>query len=255
MHAEPNAETHPLLVLFGRSGSGKTSVMAKAARAAADTRGERVFLMRFLGTSADTGDAVSLVRNLCETLTVAYGQPQDPHLAACHDLDVLAAKFENCFLQFPSESQPLVVFLDSLDQLSAAQDGRQLKWLPKQVPRHVSLVVSTISDEGEDECYRALRASDQLPETNFVEIELLDQATSGAILDAWLEAAKRTLSDEQRRAVLKSVGDQSLALHLKLCFDQAKTWHSFEEIELGADMASVIDCIFSLAEVIEHAPS
>ena len=40
-----------------------------------------------------------------------------------------------------------MVLLDSLDQLDSVDGGRQLDWLPRQLPAHVHLILSTLPDE------------------------------------------------------------------------------------------------------------
>ena len=42
----------------------------------------------------------------------------------------------------------LVLFLDSLDQLSDQDDGRALRWLPTSLPKNVHIVVSTLPITG-----------------------------------------------------------------------------------------------------------
>lgn len=45
--------------------------------------------------------------------------------------------------------KPLILFLDSLDQLSNEDFGRSLKWLPlkDELPAHCHIVVSTLPDQ------------------------------------------------------------------------------------------------------------
>ena len=45
------------------------------------------------------------------------------------------------------DDKPLILFLDSLDQLDSADGGRQLDWLPKQLPPSVKIVLSTLPQE------------------------------------------------------------------------------------------------------------
>lgn len=45
------------------------------------------------------------------------------------------------------EDKPLILFLDSLDQLDSADGGRQLDWLPKQLPPSVKIILSTLPQE------------------------------------------------------------------------------------------------------------
>ena len=50
------------------------------------------------------------------------------------------------YLSCIPEEKPLILFLDSLDQLDNADGGRQLDWLPKQLPPSVKIILSTLPD-------------------------------------------------------------------------------------------------------------
>ena len=59
-------------------------------------------------------------------------------------------------LSLASEQRPLIVYLDSLDQLDSDSGARQLAWLPKHLPPHTKLVVSTLPEEQYD-CFPRLQ--------------------------------------------------------------------------------------------------
>ncbi|KAH3785450.1 hypothetical protein DPMN_163540 [Dreissena polymorpha] len=42
---------------------------------------------------------------------------------------------------------PLVVILDSLDQLDTSHNGRSLTWLPASLPPHCKVIVSSLPEE------------------------------------------------------------------------------------------------------------
>jgi hypothetical protein len=117
--ASGNCPTDAPLVLFGLSGCGKTSVVARVAQTWAEEAtisGEPCVLLRFLGTSSRTGDAGSLLRDLCQALAAMYEKQADD-VTTERDLQVLT-KALAARLAFATEAKPLVVFLDSLDQVS-----------------------------------------------------------------------------------------------------------------------------------------
>jgi len=66
-------------------------------------------------------------------------------------------------LDHASLQKPLVILLDSLDQLDAANNAKSLFWLPTKLPPYVKIIVSTIEEEvGEsgdkkEECYEKLK--------------------------------------------------------------------------------------------------
>ena len=58
-------------------------------------------------------------------------------------------------MQHATAERPLILFLDSLDQLSASQNARNLIWLPNELPEHVSVIVSSRDKE---DTYESLRS-------------------------------------------------------------------------------------------------
>lgn len=53
-------------------------------------------------------------------------------------------------------SRPVVLILDSLDQLPSEDGGRRLEWLPRNLPDNVFLVLSTLPGQ-EYECFPRLK--------------------------------------------------------------------------------------------------
>jgi len=51
--------------------------------------------------------------------------------------------FQEC-LEKSAENQPVVLVLDSLDQLSIDDGGRQMDWYPRNLPSNVYAVLSTL---------------------------------------------------------------------------------------------------------------
>ena len=71
-------------------------------------------------------------------------------------------------LQCSTAERPLIIHIDSLDQLSDADNGRRrLTWLPLVFPEHVYVTCSTLPDTGG--CLDALRAT-PTPEYNYLDV-------------------------------------------------------------------------------------
>lgn len=110
----------------------------------------------------DSTAARPLLRSLCIQIRRTYNK--DPNDVA-NDFKTLCKQFLDS-LKFASESQPLTLFLDSLDQLTDEDNARNLEWLPFELPSNVKIVVSTLPEEGG--CLNKLQLS--LPEGAFVEV-------------------------------------------------------------------------------------
>ncbi|MGA7076800.1 MAG: AAA family ATPase, partial [Halobacteriota archaeon] len=114
-------DNQPLLV-FGASGSGKTALIAQAARAVGETNPNAVLITRFIGVTPASSDIRSLLESLCREISRNYGA--DESTVPTDYKDLMKDFAER--LQLGSEEKPLVVFLDALDQLS---DAETAQWL------------------------------------------------------------------------------------------------------------------------------
>ena len=71
------------------------------------------------------------------------------------DLTVLADEFQ-LSLFLASTTRPLLLILDSLDQLDPSHNARQLQWLPAKLRPNVKIIVSTLPD-AQFECLPVLQ--------------------------------------------------------------------------------------------------
>lgn len=84
------------------------------------------------------------------------------HDQRIHLADFIFQSSKGVFQQFPkflsnaSKEQPLVIMLDSLDQLSPLHGARKLSWFPRKLPAHVKFIVSTLPDQ-EYKCFPTLK--------------------------------------------------------------------------------------------------
>lgn len=75
---------------------------------------EPVLVIRFLGTTPNSSSIIPLLVNLCTHVAMVYDQPLDE---VPDELSPLVNHFKK-LLACATEEKPLVVILDSLDQLS-----------------------------------------------------------------------------------------------------------------------------------------
>ena len=140
-----------------------------------------------------------------------------------------------------------MLFLDALDQLSANDDVHSFTWLRQNLPPHASLVVSTTEIPA------------GLQHASLVAVEDFPVSDAAEVLAAWLEDAKRKLQPEQRQKVLSGFAQSKLPLYLKLAFEEARRWPSFDTAEpcgLGNDVEGMIDVLFDrLSEEANHGPT
>jgi len=266
------ADSHPLAV-FGTSGSGKSALIAAAAREA-KKGADGAVVIRFIGATPESSIGRSLLFSLCQQIARRYaddglattvGEEEQQGPKAEGDLP---ADYRELSAEFPKQlarataARPLVIFLDALDQLSATEGAWGLPWLPGQLPDHARIIVSTSTSPAA--CLEALKA--KLPEDSLEELQPMSRDEGEELLGVWLEAAGRTLQPDQRKHVLDCFESASvdvqeeqeqggLPLYLKLAFEEARRWTSHDSVpKLHPSIRGVIrdDLFARLAAEANH---
>ena len=262
------------LVVHGVSGSGKSALMAKIVANYELRATHYEVIVRYIGTTPSSTDVRSLLEGLCKEITLRYDG----------DITTIPVDYKQLVLEFPNRlalataERPILLILDSLDQLSETDNGRDFSWLPVRIDKHVKMIVTTLPGE----CLQMLEQQmDSLlsPRTTemtivsgtiaqqFIEVVPMDNEEGEVLLDEWLKTAGRimepwehpeiepdfhgerragrTLTPEQRKEILSKFGSCSYPLYLKLAYEEARCWKSLEgittpQIYLAPDTPGVI---------------
>lgn len=201
-------------------------------------------VLRFLGTSADSSSLVPLLTSICQQISIFYDLSCDtiPSYPSS-----LIAHFKS-LLERATPDRPLMLFLDSLDQLSAEDGAHQLAWLPTTLPLNCKMVVSTLPNHA---CImETFRKMVDNPD-NYVLVTPLGQNLGSAIIRSWLEDARRTVTDGQWTIVQQALERCNLPLYVKLVFDEICSWHSYSPRQTTVLVHTIHDCIAKLLDRIE----
>ena len=110
---------------------------------------------------------------------------------------------------------------------------------PARSPPGVKLVMSVLETEASEEENRATEdpydLATRIWPDSLAELELLDEASGNKLLDDWLSDAKRTLQPDQRADITNNFQANGSPLYLKLAFEEARHWKSWEGLPCGSD--------------------
>ena len=197
-----------------------------------------------LGSSAKSSDIIQTFQSVSLQIAVNYNQndfkcPTDANdtVRAFHSL-----------LKNAIHERPLFVFLDSLDQMSSKNGAYSLGWMPRVLPPHVHIVLSTLP-----ELHDILtNLQSKLPSEAFVNIKPLAQDLCEDIMNSWLKSAHRKLTPDQQTIVSKAFQMCSLPLYVKLVYEQVIHWKSSDPVSetvLSHTVQDVINDLFKRLEL------
>ncbi|GFR71651.1 NACHT and WD repeat domain-containing protein 1 [Elysia marginata] len=241
--------THPL-VIHGPSGCGKTSLLAMAAKLSHTIHaGKSITIIRFIGTTPESTTLPALLSSVFQQLMKAALISSKLQNPAASTTRVLGLQL---FLLLGRVAKvcPVVLLLDSLDQFDPSHDARHLAWLPTKLAPNVKVIVSTLPDP-QYEAFPVLQAKFKDVPGSMLEVPELNEMDITSILDQWLAAAGRKLTQAQRFSVLDAFQNCPLPLFLRLSFDEACKWKSFSRPELSILQPTIRDCINRLFTQME----
>lgn len=245
-------DTTPL-VLYGKSGCGKSALMARAwlnsLQGSSSPAGEGPpAIARFIGATPASCDLRLLLTGLCHELGVKNVRS---------DIDGVVQAFRGRLSKTPEarpsglaegegealsacQTRPTVLFLDALDQLNPADGSHMLYWLPRELPPGVKIVLSILEPESHEEAppdpYEdTFGIAGRIWPDRMVEVGELDEGSAATLLASWLDQAGRTLRPEQARYVLDRYAACPRPLFLKLAFEEARRWPSWAPVRGAPD--------------------
>ncbi|XP_014255655.1 NACHT and WD repeat domain-containing protein 2 isoform X2 [Cimex lectularius] len=240
------------MVLYGEGGCGKTSLLAKSAGLTSTewfVGAKPICIIRFLGTTPDSSALTPTLISICQQISYNLMQPFDD---IPDDIVPLTAHFKN-LLTYASAAQPLIFFLDSVDQLTGTQDTNHVSWIPTRLPPFCKLIVSCASEADNPEVskdYHILRKMID-SEEHFIEVKALGEELAMQVIRMWMKTAKRDLTNYQWRLVSNAIDKCSLPIFVKLVFAEICRWRSYTKPQDTHLASTVMDSIMMLFERIE----
>ncbi|CAF4735526.1 unnamed protein product, partial [Rotaria sp. Silwood2] len=138
-------------MIFGKSGSGKSSIMAQIAIKVLEwfrNPSSVSIIIRFLGVTPLSSDIRRPLMSIIQQICILYHLAPLSPVQDSTTTEELKTILQNLFMQIPISEQ-LILLFDSIDQLQV-EDYNCEKWLPANYPPNIKCIVSTIPVITED---------------------------------------------------------------------------------------------------------
>lgn len=135
-----DATEQKIMSINGESGSGKSSVMAKAIQEYKNIDSKTLIIFRFIGISSNSSNIISLLQSTCEEIAMGFNETLETLTGKGNEdficeINGITEVFKEC-LSLVNAQKPIVIFWDAFDQLIDNDNARTLYWLPKVLPKH-----------------------------------------------------------------------------------------------------------------------
>ena len=240
-------------VLYGNGGSGKSALLSKTAACSMKEwlyPGVPLLLARYCGTTPNSTALGPLLQSICQQICYTDMLPFEK----IPEDTVAVTAYLKELLKLATKERPLLVFLDSVDELTGSQDANRMSWLPLQIPPHCKIVVSCTYVEGNPKLMEDLNFMRMMLEddTQFLEVTALGPDLAMKVMRLWMESVGRTLNNYQWRVVANAFDSCTLPIFAKLAFQEVCRWKSYSAPEKTVLMLNVQDSIYQLFKRVEN---
>lgn len=241
-------DTDQPLVLFGESGCGKSTIIAKAANDIneAITNGDlsmpTAIIPRFLGETGQTEDVQPFLLHLTHQLAYVCGRYRQ-------DIPTEYKALRNYFIDLIQRGEyggMIVILLDSLDLLTTIDNGHKLDWLPSRIASNVKIIVTMNSDN--EPMLQRLGNKIELGLIHLPEFQISDCENVFKLL---MKVCNRMVNYKQWNRVQTAFNACSSPLFAKIVYEEVLKWHSYDEPmdnELEHTLEGLIRNIFERLE-------
>ena len=211
-----------------------------------------VKVIRFLGTTSSCRQLQKMLASICGQIAYNYGLHEAIDMFRNADIVSLAAHFNYLLSEIDFESKPLVLLLDSMDQLQESDLSTHALWIPRLLPKNVYMVFSHVVEDSKLLMSMKTIMDD---DSRFLEIKPIPEKVAGAIVELWKHHYQHNLTQEQTSYLLEMYKACSIshALWLRLAFVQSLVWHSYtprDELSLSNGIQAILNALFENIEIM-----
>lgn len=244
-------ETDKPLVFYGLTGSGKSSLIAKAASDINEAIANKnvsmptALVVRFLGQTESCQDVQPFLFHLCHQLAAITGRYRQ-------DIPFDYQSLKNYFIDLVQRGEyggMLVILIDSLDMISTTDNGHRLEWLPARLAANIKIIV-TVNSEHE----RMIRRLVDKFEDGLIAMPDFTAGQCEDIVKLLMSenGVKQSVSYEEWKRIKQLLSLEPTPLFARLVYEQTiSKWQPFAILQRGKIECSVDEHISRIFDRLE----
>ncbi len=243
------------LVIYGKSGSGKSALMAKAIQTQEESlRDNTKLLYTFVGATPNSTSTKEVLYGIFKNFGVSLLEKQESKdlLQSINSQEKQESYEDFCyrvqdeFLKLSQKDEKILIFLDALDQ---CEGDKEPLWLPTCLPKNVKVVISALKDENYEEDSKVFTHLSALNAR-----ELKNFSKPQELLNLLLEEENRKVTDEQCNYFLARYQNAQTPFYILLASSEMKKWKSYQrEYKLESSNKEIVkEYISNLTKLYHH---
>ena len=221
-----NDNNNEALVVYGKSGLGKSSLMAKAIDNAQNKYLNKKIVYRFVGSTVNLTTTSEVLISILKELRI---NEEIRKIKNSKTLQEENEKIDEFYYRVYDHlkyiKEDTVIFIDAVDQLI---NEDEFIWLPKELPNNLKIVISALNDDNYKEDSKYFEDIKNRTK-NIYELQIFDLNNAKELVVNLLAKHNRTISKEQMNYLLDIYKNINSPLYLVVASQDLKDWKSTDK--------------------------
>ena len=244
-----NNDNNQALVIYGKSGLGKSSLMAKGIDDSLLKYSDKKIIYRFVGSTVNLNSSTEVLISILEELGIneKINKVINPQTKE-EENEKIEEFYSRIHDHLSNLSSDVIIFIDAVDQIN---NKDKFLWLPENLPNNIKIIISALKDESykdDSKYFESLKSKT----TNIYALEAFDNTKE--LINYLLFTYNRTISSCQLEYLEKKYKDVNTPLYLSVASQEIRHWKSNDETQtLASTQKDIIEkFILNLSKLYHH---
>jgi len=246
-----NNDNNQALVVYGKSGLGKSSLMAKAIDNAQNKYLNKKIVYRFVCSTVNLATTSDILISILKEIGIneEIRKIKNPQTLQ-EENEKIDEFYYRVYDHLKSIKEDTIIFIDAVDQLI---NEDEFIWLPKELPNNLKIVISALNDKNyknDSKYFEDIKNRTK----NIYELQAFDLNNARELVVNLLEKYNRKISKEQMNYLLDIYKNINSPLYLVVVAQDLKYWKSTDKNQTleKTQKDAIISFINNLSNIHHH---